>query len=104
MDKILFALYVLFGLVAGCFIGMGNYTGLSGAILPGLIIGALVAGPCIRNRDWRMAAVLGVCGLVGCLAATTFPDNSPVKRFCREQTNLVIHAGSYNLGTSSQTK
>ena len=98
MNKVSLALYAAFALFAGCFIGMGNFSGLSGALLPGIIAGALVAGPCVRNRNWRLAAAILVCTLFGCLASTAIPDNSAVKRFCNDQSNLVIHAGSYHLG------
>lgn len=98
MHKILLVLYVLFGLVAGCFIGMGNHAGLIHAVLPGLIFGALLALPLLRDRSWRMAAVLIVCSLIGTFASTAFPEDGAVKRFCMDQTNLVIHAGSFRLG------
>jgi ABC-type uncharacterized transport system permease subunit len=104
MNKVLFAVYAVFGLATGCFIGMGNGAGIAGAVLPGLIIGALLAIPSIHERSWNLAGVLVACALVGSLAATAFPDNSPVKRFCHDQTNLVVHVGSYQLGTSSQIK
>jgi hypothetical protein len=104
MKKISFALYAVFGLVAGCFVGMGNFAGLSGAVLPGLIAGAVIAIPCLRSRNWSLSGLLVVCTLVGSFAATTVPDNNQVKRFCREQSNLVIKAGSFHLGTDSQSK
>lgn len=104
MNKFLSVILAVFGLIAGCFIGMGNHAGLLGAVLPGLIVGVLVAGPSIRERRWRIAGLLAVCGFVGCLSAVAFPDSNPVKRFCHEQTNLVIHVGSYQLGTESRIK
>jgi hypothetical protein len=104
MNKIMFAVYAVFGFVAGSFIGMGNFAGLSGAILPGLIAGVVIAIPCLRNRSWRLAGLLVACSLVGSIVSTTLPDSSQIKSFCREQSNLVIKMGSFHLGTDLQSK
>jgi len=102
MNKILFALMALFGLGAGLFIGMGNFEGFAGAIIPGIIIGALVSIPSIRERSWPSVATLIVCGLLGSVAASALPDSNGVKQFCRQQTNLFIHVGHYQLGADPE--
>lgn len=92
------------GLLAGCFIGIGNHAGLVGAIVPGLILGAIMALFCVRKRDWTKAGALAVCALVGSVIATTLPENGSVKHFCMSQSNLYVHVGSYQLGTDPDPK
>jgi len=88
----------LFGVIAGLFLGAGNYSGLKGSLLPGLMAGLLIAIPCIRESNWLTAALLAGFALVGSVIATLVSDRNRLKRFCREQRNLVIHCGSYRLG------
>ncbi|HEY9776401.1 MAG TPA: hypothetical protein V6C81_21750 [Planktothrix sp.] len=91
-------LYAVFAIAAGLFLGVGNYHGLTGAILPGLIGGLLLSLPSFRDRSHKMAAVIVVGALVGSLAATFVPDGNNIKQLLRTQSNLHIKVGSYELG------
>jgi hypothetical protein len=99
MDIVLIIVLALFGIGAGFFIGCGNYGGALGAILPGVIAGALLAIPMLRDRQFAAAAVIVACSLVGSLIASQVGDSNGVKTYLRNQKNLTIRAGSYRLGT-----
>lgn len=100
MNVILVALLAIFGIAGGLFLGTGNYQGLLGAILPGLIGGVVLSIPFLREHDWKTSAVLTACVLVGSLISAKVPDTNSLKQFCRNQTNLHIQVFSYKLGRS----
>lgn len=103
MHIVLIVLMTVFGATAGFFLGAGNYGGFRGAIIPGIVAGLLVSVPMLREGNWRFAAGIVGCALVGSIVCTYVPGGNSLKRLCREQTGLVFHLGSYKLGrTDSQ--
>ena len=104
--KLLFAapllvLLAAFGFSSGFFLGSGNYHGLVGAILPGIVAGLIVSVPSLKESDWVSAALLVGCALIGAIVASQLSDHNRLTRLCREQKLLVVHIGDYKLGTNS---
>lgn len=87
------------GLPAGFIVGTGNYGSILGAIAPGIIGGLLVAIPAIRERQYALACGIAAVALIGSIIAHYTPDKNGVKRFFREQRNLHVRVGSYQLGS-----
>lgn len=95
MNTILLIFIGLFALAAGFGLGAGNYHGILGAIIPGLLAGVLAAIPAIRERQWTIAAIMIGAAFVGAILCAFTSDNNRVKKFCRNQSNLVIRIGPY---------
>jgi hypothetical protein len=87
-----------FAFTGGLLLGCGNYARLGGAIIPGLVAGLLISGQLLSEHEWLASALLVASALVGSIASVYLPAENRVKRFCREQSSLVIEAGSYKLG------
>jgi hypothetical protein len=100
MNVILVPLLAVFGIAGGLFLGTGNYQGFLGAILPGLIGGAVLSIPFLRAHDWTSSGVLIACVLLGSLISARVPDTNSLKQYCRNQTSLHIQVFSYKLGRS----
>ena len=98
MTVILIAFIAMFGAAVGLGLGFGNYSGLKGALIPGLVAGLLISIPALRLHDYSTAVVLVACALFGSIAAVFIPAQNRLKRYCREQKNLFIRCGSYRLG------
>ena len=102
MNTILIILMGLFALAAGFGLGAGNYQGFLGAIIPGICAGVLAAIPAIRERQWTVAGIMvGAAVVVSIICAFT-SDSNGLKKFCRNQSNLVIRVGSYKLGVNAE--
>lgn len=100
MEIIYAIIYAVLIAGAGVFIGCGNHHGLSGAILPGIILGLLAAIHNIREQPWSITALIIVAAIIGTSIAAMLPDNNAFKRFSREQKNLHIKVGKFELGRS----
>ncbi len=104
MNIVYVIFFAAFGLACGMFAGAGNYKGYLGALLPGIIVGLLVSIPMIRQHLWPQAGAIVVCALLGSLVTAALPDSNGFKRFSREQSNLHVRVGSYQLGRSNDDK
>ncbi len=104
MNTLLVVFIALFALSAGFGLGAGNYKGLIGAIIPGIAAGLLAAIPAIHESEWTIALVMVGAAIVGSLICSLTSDQNRIKRFCRNQSNLVIRAGSYKLGINADEK
>ena len=99
MENILYAaFFAVFAAAAGFGLGAGNYKGILGAIIPGAIAGLLAAIPLLREQEYGMSALMVAAGIVGAIVCSLVADTNRLKRFLRNQSNLVISAGSYKLG------
>jgi hypothetical protein len=92
-------LLVCFGLGVGFSLGMGNYNGLLGSILPGIIFGVIISIPFLKQHLYLAVAVLIACSLVGSMLASLTSDDFRFKKICREQHLLQLSIFSYQLGT-----
>lgn len=101
MNTILLIFMGLFALAAGFGLGSGNYHGFLGAIIPGICAGILAAIPAIRERQWTVAGIMVGCAVVGSIFCAFTSDDNGIKKFCRNQSNLVIRCGSYKLGVNA---
>lgn len=91
-------LTAVFGFAAGLALGAGNYRGLKGAIIPGIITGLVFAIPSLREHHWLASAIITGGALAGSIACVFVGAENRFKRLVREQKMLVIRAGSYKLG------
>jgi hypothetical protein len=98
LDIILYVFLIAFGAVAGFFVGSSNYGGLLSAIAPGLVIGLLISIPFYKDQMWLPIGILIGAALLGSFIVTVVPDSNGLKRFCREQDNLVLSIGPYKMG------
>ncbi len=100
MTIILLIFHAAFAASVGTFLGAGNYSGLAGAILPGIIAGLLISVPFLKSQLWSASALFVVSAIIGSIVINYVSDSNNLKRFYREQGSLVISIGSYKLGKS----
>jgi len=104
MNFLLLTVLAAFGFTAGTFLGSGNYQGLIGALIPGIVAGLFVSVPSLREQDWSSVGLLVSFAILGSAICAQLSDQNALKRVCREQTFLVVHLGSYKLGGSDCAK
>jgi hypothetical protein len=98
VNALLIVFLLSFGWAAGFLVGSSNYRGVGSAIAPGIVAGLLVSIPTLSDQLWLASLALTAASVVGSIIVTLLPHTNRLKRFCREQDNLVFRIGPYKLG------
>lgn len=95
LDIILMGFLAVFSTAAIMLLACGNKSGVIGALLTGVVGGALIAIPMLREHLWFEASFMVAFGTAGAFIGTYLPETHRIKKFMREQSKLRVSCGKY---------